>query len=64
MSLTGIEIRTCPTMPYKVWAKELALIVSGWYKLYNKSNNNPDIVSRITRFLNINYSIFGPTVEC
>ncbi|XP_069669415.1 uncharacterized bromodomain-containing protein 10-like isoform X2 [Periplaneta americana] len=33
-----------PPMPYKIWTRELLRKVSGWYKLYVKSNNDAQSV--------------------
>jgi hypothetical protein len=44
-----MKLHTKPPMPYKIWTRKLEFKVSGWYKIYIKSNKNPDTVSRRER---------------
>ncbi|KDR14894.1 hypothetical protein L798_11113 [Zootermopsis nevadensis] len=39
-----MKLHTKPPMPYKIWTRKLEFKVSSWYKIYVKSDKNPDIV--------------------
>jgi hypothetical protein len=49
--LSRMKLHVKPPMPYRIWTRKLGFKVSGWYKIYIKSQKNPDTVSRV-RYLN------------
>ncbi|KAJ9579338.1 hypothetical protein L9F63_024558, partial [Diploptera punctata] len=57
--LTRLKIHTKPSMPYKIWNKKLTLKVSGWFKIYNKSNNDPQVVFEKLGIEHQFWKIFG-----
>ncbi|XP_069694333.1 uncharacterized bromodomain-containing protein 10-like [Periplaneta americana] len=42
--LTRMKLHMKPPMPYKIWTRKLLHKVSGWYKVYAKSNNDAQSV--------------------